>query len=167
MFPRGSEWRRWDLHVHTPGTAREDEFGSWDEYLEAIEGQDEVRVIGVTDYYTITNYSKLKAEKEGGRLQNVDLLIPNIEFRIAPPSDKATALNIHLIISPDDPEHEKKITSALGRLSWEYSGHLYSCLPDELINLGRAFDEVKLRIVQRCRPGFCNAKSTFLHFEIG
>ena len=19
-YPRGSEWRRWDLHVHTPGT---------------------------------------------------------------------------------------------------------------------------------------------------
>jgi hypothetical protein len=23
---RGSEWRRWDLHVHTPGTKKEDNF---------------------------------------------------------------------------------------------------------------------------------------------
>ena len=23
-YQRGSEWRKWDLHIHTPGTARED-----------------------------------------------------------------------------------------------------------------------------------------------
>lgn len=21
-FPRGSQWRRWDLHIHTPGTKK-------------------------------------------------------------------------------------------------------------------------------------------------
>ena len=23
---RGSEWRRWDLHIHTPGTMRNDQY---------------------------------------------------------------------------------------------------------------------------------------------
>jgi hypothetical protein len=26
-FPRGSEWRRWDLHVHTPFSALNNGFG--------------------------------------------------------------------------------------------------------------------------------------------
>ena len=48
MYPRGSEWRRWALHVHAPGTLLNDQFGDWDEYLTAIEAQDQVRVMAVT-----------------------------------------------------------------------------------------------------------------------
>ena len=140
MYLTGSEWRRWDLHVHTPGTALNDQFGDWKEYLAAIEANREVKVIGVTDYMMITNYSKLRADKRRGRITNIELLIPNIEFRIAPPSDKATAVNIHLLVSPDDPHHESEILNALGRLTWRYGERNYSCLPDQLIALGRAFD---------------------------
>jgi hypothetical protein len=89
---------------------------------------------------SITNYSKLKLFKLEGRIVNIDLLIPNIEFRIAPPTDKATAINIHLLVSPDDPQHEQEILNALARLDWEYNKRKYSCLPDQLMALGRAFD---------------------------
>ena len=140
MLEAGSVWRRWDLHIHTPETILNDQFGSWDEFLAEIEAQDDVRVIGVTDYFSIANYSKLKKYKADGRIPGIDLLIPNIEFRIAPPSDSARAVNIHLLVSPDDPNHETEILSALGRLDWEYGGKKYSCLPDQLIALGRAFD---------------------------
>ncbi len=140
MLLRGSEWRRWDLHVHTPQTALNDQYGDWEEYLLAIEATQDVKVIGVTDYMTITNYSRLKAEKQQGRITNIDLLIPNIEFRIAPPSDRATAVNIHLLICPDDANHENEILNALGRLKWRYDARNYSCLPDQLMALGRAFD---------------------------
>ncbi len=144
MYPRGSEWRRWDLHVHAPGTLLNDRFGDWDGYLQAIESQDEVRVLGVTDYLSIETYSILKDHKERGRIPEIDLLIPNIEFRLAPPTDKATAVNIHLLISPDDPQHEHQIKNALGRLNWEFNQQRYSCLPDQLMALGRAFDpEIK------------------------
>ena len=139
-YPRGSEWRRWDLHVHGPGTLLNDQFGSWEEYLGAIEAQDEVRVIGITEYFSLETYSTLKRYKEQGRISNIDLLLPNLEFRLAPPTDKATAVNIHLLISPDDPQHEQHVNNALGRLSWDYGGRRYSCLPDQLVNLGKAFD---------------------------
>jgi hypothetical protein len=140
MLLKGSEWRRWDLHVHSPGTVLNDQFGGWSEYLSAVEAHPDVKVMGVTDYMSITSYSTLKAEKRSGRLANINLLIPNIEFRIAPPTDKATAINIHLLISPDDPNHEKEILNALARLEWEYDRRKYSCVPDQLIALGRAFD---------------------------
>jgi hypothetical protein len=59
MFPRGSEWRRWDLHIHTPDTVLNNQFGSWNDYLNVIEASQDVKVLGVTDYMTIDNYSKL------------------------------------------------------------------------------------------------------------
>jgi len=136
----GSQWRRWDLQIHTPGTALNDQFGDWDEYLAAIEAQTEVSVLGVTDYLSIANYSRLKQFKADGHIPDADLLIPNIEFRIAPPTDRATAINIHLLVSPDDPNHEQEIANALARLIWEFDGRRYSCVPDQLAAMGRAFD---------------------------
>jgi len=76
MLTRGSEWRRWDLHVHTPDTALNDQFRSWDEYLAVINGQNEVHVIGVTDYLLFSNYAKLRQYHTEGKLPEVDLLIP-------------------------------------------------------------------------------------------
>ena len=137
----GSTWRRWDLHVHTPDTALNDQFGTWEEFLVAIEGQTAVKVLGVTDYCSITNYSRLKKFREDeGRIPGIDLIIPNVEFRIAPPNDHARAVNIHLLVSPDDPDHETEILNALGRLSWQFHDRNYSCLPDQLIAFGYAYD---------------------------
>ena len=31
---RGSEWRKWDLHVHTPASVLNNQFGAdWDKYV--------------------------------------------------------------------------------------------------------------------------------------
>ncbi len=41
-YKRGSEWRKWDLHIHTPGTKKNDQFeGSsledkWEKYVLSI-----------------------------------------------------------------------------------------------------------------------------------
>ena len=51
---RGSEWHRWDSHIHAPGTILNDQFGStdpWDAYLSAIENRrPKIEAIAVTDY---------------------------------------------------------------------------------------------------------------------
>ena len=165
-FPRGSEWRRWDLHVHTPGTALNDQFGDWEQYLGAIEAQSTVRVLGVTDYLSIENYSTIRQHKVKGRIPNVDLLIPNIEFRIAPPTDRATAINIHLLVSPDDANHETEIRNALGRLTWTYGDRRYSCLPNQLVALGRAFDTSVVTDRQALCVGVTQFKVDFTIFRI-
>ena len=165
MYVRGSEWRRWDLHVHTPGTILNNRFGDWEEYLAAIEADPDVKVIGVADYMSIANYSKLQQFKAEDRIQNIDLLIPNIEFRIAPPTDRATAINIHLLISPDDPQHEQEIRNSLARLDWEYGGRRYSCIPDQLIALGRAFDPRIRDNNAALRTGVTQFKVDFTRFR--
>jgi hypothetical protein len=101
-FERGSEWRRWDLHVHTAGTQLNDQFGDWDGFIAAVEGQSDVTVLGVTDYFLIDNYEKLRAIKLAGRMRNILLLIPNIEFRINPRNDKLDAVIVATGTRRDD-----------------------------------------------------------------
>ena len=40
-YPKGSEWRIWDLHIHTPGTAKNDQYGNdeaaWEAYIAKLE----------------------------------------------------------------------------------------------------------------------------------
>lgn len=34
MISRGSEWNKWDLHVHTPASVLRSEYGDdWDKYI--------------------------------------------------------------------------------------------------------------------------------------
>lgn len=103
-YLRGSEWRRWDLHVHTPESF-EQNYHSWDSYLKALEEVQGVCVIGITDYFSIDGYKRILQEREGGRLKNFDLILPNIELRLNIFIPKRSAgeqqrrLNFHVIFS--------------------------------------------------------------------
>lgn len=80
-FARGSEWRRWDLHIHTPESFQHD-YNSWDNYLSELEKITDVSVLGITDYFTIDGYKKILDCRKKGKLNNFDLILPNIEFRL-------------------------------------------------------------------------------------
>src|SRR3954452_425323 len=77
---RGSVWRRWDPHIHTPGTVLNDEFGgeaAWDEYLARIERADpRIEALGITDYASIYRYEPVVAHKAAGRLPDVGVICP-------------------------------------------------------------------------------------------
>jgi len=143
-YPKGSEWRRWDLHVHTPhsllGTPFKDV--SWDLYLDALEAEakkNQIAVIGVTDYMSVDGYEALfKAKSRQNRLNYAQLLIPNIEFRIMPSTIDGKALNLHLLVDPSDPDHVSKIKRALSNLRFEYGGETYGCERSQLIEFAKA-----------------------------
>ncbi|MDY0148806.1 MAG: hypothetical protein RBT03_01820 [Kiritimatiellia bacterium] len=143
-FPRGSEWRRWDLHIHTPESKLGSSFPGldWGGYVTALETaaiEARISVIGVTDYMSIDGYEKLVNEKQAnGNLNDVDLLIPNIEFRMMPPTDDGKALNLHLLVDPADPNHVECIKRALKNLKYEYDHVQYGCIRGELIEFARA-----------------------------
>jgi hypothetical protein len=118
-----------------------DEYGAWEEYLSAIEGQEAVQIIGITDYLSISAYSYIRREKKNGRLSNILFLLPNIEFRVLPQTHKGNAINLHLLINPADLDHEFRINDALSRLNWKYDGNQYCCLPEKLKALGRAHNQ--------------------------
>jgi hypothetical protein len=105
----------------------------------AIEAK--ISVIGVTDYLTIDGYTKLLAEKRNNhRLPTVELLIPNIEFRIMPNTTDGKALNLHLLVDPSENDHIEKVSRALRNLTVSYDGQLYGCCKEDLIAFGRAQD---------------------------
>ena len=139
-YPRGSEWRRWDLHIHTPASALSNSFESWDTYISAIEEQSEVSVVGATDYASIEGYKKLWKEKnENGRLQNIIKIFPNIEFRITPSTNKGKGINLHLILNPDSEGHIDRIEDSLGRLTFSFDGEKFPCTQAGITRLGRRF----------------------------
>ena len=51
---RGAIWRRWEPHIHAPGTVLADNFpkeNGWERYLDALEAvSPPLKAIGVTDY---------------------------------------------------------------------------------------------------------------------
>lgn len=165
-FEVGSVWRRWDPHIHTPGSILADNFsGGWDSYLAALEAQSDVHVLGITDYMSIANYCRIRRFKADGRLTNISMVFPNVEFRITPKTRDGRAINIHLLISPDDPNHESEIDNALGRLSVEYNHRVYSCQYAQLIALGKAVKPEILSDTAALREGVNQFKVEFDKFR--
>ena len=70
---RGSEWQKWDLHIHTPNTGKNDQFEGknneekWQKYLSLIEKNNDIKVLGITDYFSMNNYYYMKEQQEKGR----------------------------------------------------------------------------------------------------
>lgn len=127
IYPRGSEWRKWDLHVHTPASVLRSEFGAdWDSYVVALFKkaiENDIWAIGITDYYLPIGYKILKKEyldnpsKLSALFDVEDLeaikkikVFPNIEFRITKlvlGKEKDLSwnrkVNYHIILSDDIP----------------------------------------------------------------
>ena len=165
-FKHGSEWRRWDLHVHTPDSVLESQYKSnWDDYLDVIESKgDEVSVIGVTDYYTISGYEKMLRYKADGRLKNIDVLFPNIEFRITPETQRDKGINIHVIVDPSGEDHVRKINEALVRLTYKYDGAKFGCVEPQLRDLGKALNP-ELSDAAALKEGMKNFKPSYDSFR--
>jgi len=142
-FPKGSEWRRWDLHVHTPESAFANRFEGqnpdekWEKYISCLESLIDVAVIGITDYFSIEGYLKILRYKRLGRLENIMTFLPNIEFRLINNTIKGIAINIHLIV---DPTIALLVKSKLfPRLKFRYNGNDFTCTRSDLIHLGRTY----------------------------
>lgn len=139
---QGSLWHRWDPHLHTPGTALNNQYtgpGPWEAFLGAIEASDPpIRALGITDYFGIECYEQVVEQRRQGRLANVGLIFPNVELRLSIETSKASAVNIHLLFSPEDSDHVEQIKRFLLELDFSYQGGPYRCQRSDLIRLGRA-----------------------------
>ncbi|KAB2357035.1 TrlF family AAA-like ATPase [Bacillus toyonensis] len=135
---QGSCWRRWDLHIHSPESVLHNEFGdNWETYIEALERLDDISVVGITDYYSIEGYKKVKQYQSDGRIANLDLVVPNVELRLDKATMKGKAVNIHVIF---DPEVEDLIERYfLEELEFRYNDEIYKCTKRDLIQLGENF----------------------------
>lgn len=145
---RGSEWRRWDPHLHGPGTLLADRFArgedgkpDWEAFVEKIETTNPpVSALGITDYFCIRTYKRALALKKEGRLGGVELLFPNVELRLDIKTEKAHGINLHLLFSPEDANHADEIERVLARLHCEFRRRPRHCTEADLISIGRILD---------------------------
>lgn len=168
LYEHGSEWRRWDLHVHTPDSILETQFrGDWESYITAIEQSTSgVAVIGITDYYSISGYEKVLAYRKENRMRNIETVIPNIEFRITPSTKIGKGINIHLLINPDDTNHVNEIKNALSRLTIDYNEQKYACVETQLRSYGQAlYPETAYCDIISLREGTNNFKPSYDTFK--
>src|SRR3989344_2668045 len=140
-YPRGSEWRKWDLHVHSPAsvlnnaqfTGATDE-EKWNNFYTKLRSITDFSVIGITDYFSIEGYKKVVAE---AGLTNFDLILPNVELRILPVTDSDKPINLHVIFNPSIVDDlDSKFFSSL---EFTYNGEIYKCVKQDLIKLGRKY----------------------------
>lgn len=140
----GSRWHRWEPHIHAPGTVLNDQFkgaGSWERYLQALEAATPpIRAIGVTDYYSTESYERVCKAKRQGRLPGCDLIFPNIEMRLGIGTVKGKSVNLHLLVSPEDPDHLTELKRFLTRLTFSAHGDSFCCNKGDLSRLGHWSD---------------------------
>ena len=109
-YPKGSEWRKWDLHVHTPLSIFQN-YGdnsseTWEKYISDLENlPPDFAVVGINDYMFLDGYEKLlKEQSENGRLSNLKLF-PVVEFRIEKFAGvdfgSFKRINLHVIFSDE------------------------------------------------------------------
>ncbi|MBT3209831.1 MAG: hypothetical protein HN704_11670 [Bacteroidetes bacterium] len=116
---RGSIWRKWDLHIHTPYSVLNNGFDNdFDLYVQTLFKtaiSKNIATIGITDYFTIDGYKKIIEEyinnseklnelfssEEIYKIKQI-LILPNIEFRLHDLVNNRR-INFHVIFSNEVP----------------------------------------------------------------
>lgn len=114
---KGSEWRKWDLHIHTPFSIEQhykNTKENWEKFINALESlPSDVKVLGITDYYFIDGYAEVMGFKNAGRLKNIEKIFPILEFRLdtfgSGNENKLQKINLHILFDLDEGNLIKEI----------------------------------------------------------
>lgn len=121
---RGSLWRKWDLHIHAPGTTLSNSYGEptdaiWKRFIDALE-QSDVQAFGITDYFSFDGYMNTVQRYRSAYPNTAKLLIPNLELRLTETvSTDGKNVNTHVLIDPEAATPEN-----LGRLLNDLQTHI-------------------------------------------
>jgi len=157
-FPKGSEWAKWDLQIHTPETKLANAYTAtapadvWEEFIKVLKNSD-VRVFGITDYFSVDNYEQLiiKIKATDPDILKNKTFFPNVELRLNVNANiHSEEANIHLIFSDQcDLAQIRIFLSKLKTISTKADGTHYHCIDADLNQLGYATASVALSDVQK------------------
>ena len=125
LYSRGSEWRKWDMHIHPPKTKLNDGYridgnkDCWDEFCEEIK-QSDVEVLGITDYFSADGYWTFIKKYQNKYPNSKKKFFLNIELRLNESvNQKQEEVNVHLIFNPTSLD---KVDEFLNKLSTNKTG---------------------------------------------
>lgn len=142
-FPRGSEWRKWDLHVHVPGTKLNNQYKNnhgkddFARFADIIESSD-VAVVGVTDYFSAEQPLSFIEYFEEKFPESDKLLLVNVELRLNENVNRADEM-VHFHVIFRETVSRSKVQEFLSNLSTQLTdahGRQKTCsdLTDEDFN---------------------------------
>lgn len=105
-FTCGSNWKRWDLHLHAPGTKLSNNYGdptddNFEKYVKKLENSD-VMAFGITDYFSFDGYLNTKEAYDKHFPNGKKVFFPNIEFRLVETvSTDGRNVHTHAILDPN------------------------------------------------------------------
>jgi hypothetical protein len=150
QYKKGSEWRKWDLHLHTPYTNLNRYKATDTEFIKKIKNA-EISVVALTNYYYFRDEEfslKAKLESEG------IAVFFNLELRTSYTNAQDKCCDIHVIFS--DEVTKEDLNALLTKLELNLRGskvmatklqqsdltlatvdfwHLYETLNNEALNL--------------------------------
>src|SRR5699024_7805003 len=138
---KGSEWRKWDLHVHAPSKytcAKNDQYeginldDKQNRFIDELKTVNDIAVLGITDYFSLEGYKFVLSRAD--ELSEFDLIFPNIELRITPVTSENRKINLHII-----PNTEVLSIDEIERFlyKFEFGPDKLTCRREDLIQLGR------------------------------
>lgn len=96
QYNRGSEWRKWDLHIHSLHSHLGNNYNgiSPDDFIKKIK-QENIEVVGLTNYFNFTDEDfKLKEKLE----KNGITVFLNLEIRLAYQNKEDDCCDAHIIL---------------------------------------------------------------------
>ncbi|MDR2651669.1 MAG: hypothetical protein LBC68_05080 [Prevotellaceae bacterium] len=135
---RGSEWRKWDLHLHSLYSNMNNNFSAIteNEYIDKIVNSD-LSVIGLTNYFNFkeTDFSlKTNLENKG-----ITVFL-NLELRLTYQNKDSDCCDIHIVF--DNKLEKEKIQQFLGNLNVVVNGN------DKKANLLSTADDLQKGVVE-------------------
>ena len=98
-YVRGSEWRKWDLHMHTPKSWLANQFGTTtvEVFVKKIVDSD-IMAVGLTNYFKfadgeISGDDNIKTKLEAKGV----IVFPNLELRLSHNNKKSELCDYHII----------------------------------------------------------------------
>ncbi|MFT6031455.1 MAG: hypothetical protein ACI8O8_003207, partial [Oleiphilaceae bacterium] len=152
-YPKGSEWRKWDLHIHSPESFHWNDGCRFpdmtpEEKTEKIKNilikinESDVAVFSIVDYWTFEGYIAIRDHIAGnpGALADEKLILPGIELRVEAPVNYR--LNMQLIF--DDALTDQCLRDFRQKLEIRLTGRSIS--DEALIQFARSLTVDKAKI---------------------
>lgn len=160
-FERGSEWRKWDMHLHSYFTYLNNNFSniSKDDYIQKIVDSD-IKVVGLTNYFNFKDEDyelKKDLEKKG------ICVFLNLELRLAYQNKEDDCCDFHIIFDNSVPKEQ--ISMLLSNLDVSLNGQTKkACLLSSTSELNNSVVELDKLVETLENPSLCLKNKYLLGF---